>query len=206
MPRAYVHPKTIVKSLQYMNPNDEVLTTTKNLLSTDSPIQKLDPEDNNIHVVLPNPIDCNGMFFQIINASTGIGVLRVYDHTNSVLLTAIDPGVISQFNCITDSWKYYLPLQIIAPTPSTRVNINHNSSFTITTEQGHQNILFTNHGATGDITATLPVGEEGMIVCLAGDTHTHTISVNDSSSSLVKTVYYSEYVQLVWSGNIWCIA
>jgi len=107
MPRAYVQPKSIIKSLQYMNPNDEVLATTKNLTDIDSPLQRLDPGNNTYHIVLPDPIDCNGMIFYIMNASAGVGVLNIYDNTNTISLLSIDPNKMAQFNCISNEWFHY---------------------------------------------------------------------------------------------------
>lgn len=107
MPRAYVQPKAIIGSLQYSNPNVETIIANKTLLPLDSPLQSLDPSDNNYRVILPNPSYCNGLIFHIMNTSTGVGNLQIYENTNMVELTVINPNSMTQIICINGEWKYY---------------------------------------------------------------------------------------------------
>ena len=100
MTRAYATPKAMIRTLQYLNPVNETISATKILTNNDSSIQRLDPDNCNCHVLLPSPVENEGLNFVIINASVNAGILEVYDHNDVTLISTISAGMYSSFYCI----------------------------------------------------------------------------------------------------------
>ena len=105
--RSYIQPSATIGVLKYLNPNAENILSNKILLDSDSPIQALNPGDIDLRVILPDPVECNGMFYQIINTSAGIGELQIYNDTNSVLLLTVLPNAMSYNICVNTDWTSY---------------------------------------------------------------------------------------------------
>ena len=104
--RAYVQPKCLIGVLQYLNPNNEVLSADKILTLTSSSLQKLDPGENDRKVMLPEASQANGLSITIINSSIGVGKLIVRDYYDSRTIITIDPDTLAQCICVGE-WGSY---------------------------------------------------------------------------------------------------
>ena len=109
--RTYNFPRTDIKTLFCLKPNEEDIHTTKNLTITDAYIQKLNPCNGNQDVVLPDSNLSDGMLFWIINPSISIGLLRVYDNNNH-LLSTLASNQICHCICVGNEWGIYTPIGV----------------------------------------------------------------------------------------------
>jgi len=106
--RGYVQPKTILGSIQYLNPNYENISVDKQLIPIDSAIQALNPDLNTLKVVLPEVIYCDGMIFDIINTSDqSSGLLEIWEYTNTTKICDISPNEKRQIICLNNEWRIY---------------------------------------------------------------------------------------------------
>ena len=97
----------MVKSSYFLYPNQETITTTKTLDMFDASIQCLDPGDCDCHVVMPQADRTEGMFIKILNSSNGLGILHVYDETDTNLITTVSPKSQKEIINIGNVWSYY---------------------------------------------------------------------------------------------------
>jgi len=110
--RAYNLTRSYIKSLYCLNPNEEELTNTKTLTKSDACLQKLNPCDGVIDVILPDPNEADGMMFWIINSTIGVGALQIYDNVGGGILSIVRSNQICQCVCIGKAWGIYTPTGI----------------------------------------------------------------------------------------------
>jgi len=131
--RGYVQPKTILGSIQYLNPGYETISADKQLIPIDSAIQALNPGANTLKVILPEVVYCDGMIFDIINTSDqSTGLLEIWEFTNTVKICDISPNEKRQLICLSDEWRVY-DIRITNTTSNqTTSNYSFDSSMTTT--------------------------------------------------------------------------
>jgi len=106
--RAYVQPKTILGNIQYLNPGYESISIDKVLTPLDSSVQCLNPGNNNLKIILPEEIYCEGMIFDIMNSTNQNGLLEIYESTSTTKLFDLRPLTRRQVICLGGVWQSYV--------------------------------------------------------------------------------------------------
>jgi len=110
--RAYVQPKVILGTIQYLQPGIEVISIDKQLIPIDSSLQALDPGINILKVFLPEEQYCEGMIFDIINTTSQNGILEIYDFSQANKIIEVKQGLKKQFICLNGVWQTYITFDI----------------------------------------------------------------------------------------------
>jgi len=87
-----------------LDQNVETLTATKTLVTTDLPIQKLDPDGSDRDVVLPAEASSTDLTFWIYNTANGAGEDLIIKDDSSATIVSLGPGMGMMFSCDGTSW------------------------------------------------------------------------------------------------------
>ncbi len=105
---ATVEPGTIFESLDYFGTEEEILLADKILSGDSFIIQKLNPQNNNFNVRLPDIAIDFGMVVWITNSSIGTGNLNIRNVADTETIGTIGPSQNAYCICVNNVWNVYM--------------------------------------------------------------------------------------------------